>query len=165
MSIVSTSNLDFINNNWGRLKCSPIGPFLQMIKVAPGDPTKTSQDCKSSEFQTQFGSSMLGTNKITSKLGFNISIITDQLQSFRKIIATMQQQAFKDLAKVAKKLVDMYAKIGNLFFLLITHLKNILRIFKESVNLGAGITKLMIAFMNLLRNPINSMVRLLGRGG
>jgi len=163
MSIVSKSNKNFINDNWGKLKCSPIGPFIQMIGLAPGDPTKTSQDCKSSEFNAQFGSSMFSTNKLTSKLGFNINLITDQLQSFRKIISTIQQEAFKDLSQVAGRLVDIYAKIGKLFFILIKHLKNILRIFKESVNLGAGVTKLTIAFINLLRNPINRLMKLMGR--
>jgi hypothetical protein len=90
-------------------------------------------------------------------------MITNQLQSFRKIIANIQQEAFKDLSKIAKKLIDMYAKIGNLFFLMVKHLKNILRIFKESVNLGSGITKMTIALINLLRRPVNGMMKFMGR--
>ena len=60
-------NKDFINENWNELKCSPLGPFLQMIGIAPGDAKNTSDSCKSSEFSSQFNSSMSEHINITSK--------------------------------------------------------------------------------------------------
>ena len=41
-SAISQSNKDYINKNWDELKCSPIGPLLQMIGIAPGDVNDTS---------------------------------------------------------------------------------------------------------------------------
>ena len=39
-NVISTKNKEYINSNWGDLKCSPIGPFLQSAGLAPGDPKK-----------------------------------------------------------------------------------------------------------------------------
>ena len=50
---VSKSNKDYINDNWNHLKCTPIGPFLQLIKVAPGNMKDTSEECKSNSFSSQ----------------------------------------------------------------------------------------------------------------
>ena len=46
-SAVSTTNKNLIDSEWDKLKCSPIGPFLQMLGIAPGDVNETSNLCKS----------------------------------------------------------------------------------------------------------------------
>ena len=55
-NIVSKKNKEYINSNWGELKCSPVGPLLQSIGLAPGDPTSTANKCQSSSFSNQFNS-------------------------------------------------------------------------------------------------------------
>ena len=42
----------------------------------------------------------------------------------------------------------------------VKNLINIMNIFKASVNFGASITKLLLAFMNLVRVPINGFISL-----
>ena len=74
---------------------------------------------------------------------------------FRKIIATIQQQAFKDLSRVATLIFSLYVKIGNIFFVITQQLVNILNIFKSTVNTTAAIAKLLLAFINLIRLPFN----------
>ena len=70
--VVSTSNKNHIQDNWGKLKCSPIGPYLQMLGLAPGDANDTSNQCKSSEFSSQFNSSMTEHINISSQLTPNL---------------------------------------------------------------------------------------------
>jgi hypothetical protein len=41
---------------------------------------------------------------------------------------------------------------------MIKHLINIMNIFKAAVNFGASVSKLLIAFMNLLRVPVNGVI-------
>jgi hypothetical protein len=55
-SAISTSNKDYINGNWDKIKCSPIAPYLQMMGVAPGNASDTATECKSSDFSSQFNS-------------------------------------------------------------------------------------------------------------
>jgi len=45
--IISSTNKKNINENWNQLKCSPIGPFLQMTGLAPGDVMKHQEHVKS----------------------------------------------------------------------------------------------------------------------
>jgi len=155
---VSKSNKDYINENWDQLKCSPIGPFLQMIGIAPGDVKGTSNLCKSSEFSSQFNSSMSDQLNVTKKLSGGLSAVTDKLNGFRKVIASIQQKAFEDLSKIATLIFTLYVKIGNIFYVMVKHLINIMNIFKAAVNFGASISKLLIAFMNLLRVPVNGVI-------
>jgi hypothetical protein len=155
---VSKNNKNHVNNNWDKLKCSPIGPFLQMIGIAPGNPSSTSNKCKSAAFSSQFGSSMSGHTKSTNKLSGGLNSMQNMMQSFRKVIANIQQQALKNVSMIATQIFNIYVKIGNLFYVIIKNLINIMAIFKSTVNLGASITKLLIAFMNLLRVPINGVI-------
>ena len=155
---ISKSNKDYINNNWDMLKCSPIGPFLQMLGIAPGDAGSTSSACKSSEFSSQFNSSMTEHIGVTIELTSSIGSITSTIQNFRKVIATMQQQAFNDLSSVATQIFAIYVKIGNLFYIITKNLINIMNIFQATVNLGSSIATLLMAFMELLRVPVNSVI-------
>lgn len=157
-SAISSSNKDYVNSNWDKLKCSPIGPFLQMIGVAPGDVNSTSNICKSSEFSSQFNSSMSDQLNVTKGLSKGMGAINGTMDKFRKVIANIQQKAFEDLSKIAKMIFNIYVKIGNIFFLIIKHLSNILKIFKETVNFGSSIAVMLIAFINLLRAPVNGMI-------
>ena len=154
-SAISKSNKDYINDNWDQLKCSPIGPFLQMLGIAPGNANETSNLCKSSAFSSQFNSSMTDNLNITKKLSGGLNIVHGTLDKFRKIIATIQQQAFKDLSRVATLIFSLYVKIGNIFFVITQQLVNILNIFKSTVNTTAAIAKLLVAFINLIRLPFN----------
>ncbi len=163
VSFVSQSNQDYIDENWGSLKCSPIGPFLQSMGIAPGDPNETSQACKSSEFNSQFSSNMAGTNQATSGLTSGLNAVTGQITNIKKVLAGIQQQAFKDLSSVANKIFDLYVKLGSILFIMIKHIVNILKIFKSSVKLGSAVTKLLLSFINLLRVPLNAVFSLFGR--
>lgn len=159
--IVSKSNKDFINNNWDELKCSPLGPFLQMIGVAPGDAISTSTQCKSSEFSSQFNSSMIEHINMTNKLTSNMNMLSSTINSFRKVIASMEQRAFQDLSNIATQIFNLYVKIGNLMYVIIKNLINIMNIFKATVNFGAAISKLLIAFIDLVRVPVNGILDLI----
>ena len=155
---VSKHNTDYINSNWDKIKCSPIGPFIQMLGIAPGNASDTSNLCKSSAFSSQFSSSMTEHINMTSKLTSGLDAVSSTMDKFRKVIATIEQSAFNDLSKVATLIFSLYVKIGNLMFALVKNLTNIMGIFKESVNVGASISKLLIAFINLLRDPVNGVI-------
>jgi hypothetical protein len=158
---VSKSNKDYVNNNWDELKCSPLGPFLQMIGIAPGDASSTSTQCKSSEFSSQFNSSMTEHINMTNKLTSNMNMISTTINSFRKVIASMEQRAFQDLSNIATQIFNIYVKIGNLMYVIIKNLINIMNIFKQTVNFGSAIAKLLIAFIDLVRVPVNGILDLI----
>ena len=158
---ISKSNKDFINDNWDKLKCSPIGPFLQMIGVAPGDPNSTSSQCKSSEFSSQFNSSMTEHINITSKLSNNLNVVQNTMNKFRTVIASMEQRAFEDISMVATQIFNIYVKIGNMMYVIIKNLMNIMNIFKATINLGSAITVLLISFIDLVRVPVNGIIDLI----
>jgi hypothetical protein len=162
-AIISKKNRDFIDDNWDQLKCSPLAPFLQMVGVAPGNADETSAACKSSEFNSMFNSSMGEHANNMSLLNNSFGAISGQLNSFRSVIANLQQEAFKDLSNVASKLFEIYVKIGNIFMVIAKHMKNLLNILKSSVDTGANLMKLVIALINLIRVPINFVLRLTGK--
>jgi hypothetical protein len=155
---VSKGNKSHINNNWDKLKCSPIGPFLQMTGLAPGNATGTSNKCKAFAFSSQFNSSMFEHINIANKLKNGMGMINGTINKFRSIIASIEQRAFDDLSKIAMQIFTIYIKIGNIFYVLVKHLTKIMNIFKATVNFGASIAKLLIAFMDLLRSPINGVI-------
>jgi hypothetical protein len=159
-SAISKNNKDYINDNWEQLKCSPLGPFLQMIGIAPGSASETSSLCKSAEFSSQFNSGMLEHINATNKLSGGLNVINSTMNKFRKVIASIEQRAFEDISNIATQLFKIYVKIGNIFYVILKHLINIMNIFKASVNLGGSISKLLIAFINLLRVPVNSVISL-----
>ena len=158
---VSKNNKEHVNKNWSKLKCSPIGPFLQMLNIAPGNANDTSTKCKSTAFNSQFNSSMSDHANVSKKLTGSLGGIQNTLQKFRKIIASIEQKAFDDLSRIATQIFTIYVKIGNIFYVIIKNLINIMGIFKATVNLGASITKLMFAFINLIRVPINGILDLM----
>ncbi len=161
-AMISSKNKDYIDENWDKLKCSPLAPFLQMVGVAPGDPDETSASCKSAEFNSMFNSSMSGHANNMNLLNQSFGAISGQLNTFRGVIANLQQEAFKDLSNVASKLFEIYVKIGNIFMVIAKHMKNLLNILKSSVDTGANLMKLVIALINLIRVPINFILRLTG---
>jgi phage-related minor tail protein len=156
--VISKSNTDYINNNWEEIKCSPLGPFLQMIGVAPGNSSETSSLCKSAEFSSQFNSSMSEHINMTNKLSGGLDVVSSTMNKFRAVIASMEQRAFEDISNIATQIFTIYVKIGNIFYVIVKHLINIMNIFKATVNLGASVSKLLIAFINLLRVPVNGLI-------
>jgi hypothetical protein len=160
-SAVSKSNKDYINNNWDEIKCSPLGPFLQMIGIAPGNASDTSSLCKSAEFSSQFNSSMTEHINMTNSLSGGLNVINSTINKFRTVIASMEQRAFEDISTIATQIFTIYVKIGNIFYIMVKNLINIMSIFKASVNVGASIAKLLIAFIDLLRVPVNSLIGLI----
>jgi hypothetical protein len=91
---VSKNNKDHVNKNWSKLKCSPIGPFLQMLGIAPGNANDTSTKCKSSAFNSQFSSSMTDHANVSKKLTGSLGGIQNMLQKFRNIIASLEYFKF-----------------------------------------------------------------------
>jgi hypothetical protein len=152
----STQNL--VDKEWDKLKCSPIGPLLQMLGIAPGNVNDTSNLCKSSAFSSQFNSSMTEHVNMTSKLTSGMGVINNTLDKFRNIIASMEQRAFEDLSNIATQIFTIYVKIGNIFYVMIKNLINIMNIFKKTIDFGASITKLLIAFINLTGSIINGII-------
>jgi hypothetical protein len=103
-SAVSTSNKNYINENWDQLKCSPLGPFLQMIGIAPGNASHTSSLCKSAEFSSQFNSGMTEHINTTNKLSGGLNVISSTINKFRSVIASMEQRAFEDISNIATQI-------------------------------------------------------------
>lgn len=157
-SAVSKNNKDYINNNWDDIKCSPMAPFLQMIGIAPGNSNETVNTCKASEFSSQFNSSMTEHINMTGKLTSGLNSVSTTMDKFRMVIASMEQRAFDDLSQIATQIFAIYVKIGNLFYILIKNLMNIMNIFKSTVGVAASISNLLIAFIDLLRVPVNSTI-------
>ena len=152
----STQNL--VDKEWDKLKCSPIGPFLQMLGIAPGDVNDTSNLCKSSAFSSQFNSSMTEHINMTGKLTSGMGVLSSTIDKFRNVIASMEQRAFQDLSNIATQIFTIYVKIGNIFYVMVKNLINIMNIFSKTVDFGASIAKLLISFINLLRVPVNGMI-------
>jgi hypothetical protein len=160
-SFITKANKDFINENWDELKCSPIGPFLQMLGAAPGNVNETSNLCKSSEFSSQFNSNITEHLNVTNQLTDSLNVMSSTVNKFRSVMASMEQRAFQDVSEIATQIFAIYVKIGNIFYVIVKNLINIMNIFKASVNVGASISKLLIQFIDLLRVPVNSMVGLI----
>ena len=159
-SAISKQNQDYVNKNWNSLKCTPIGPFLQMLKIAPGDPNSTSQSCQSNAFSSQFNSSMSDQFKATSKLSDGLNGMSNMLNKFRSVLANIQQSIFKAISKIATLIFSLYVKIGNILFVFSQQIVNILNIFKQVVTVMAAISKILVGFINLIRIPFNMMYSL-----
>jgi hypothetical protein len=157
--IISKNNKNYVNSNWGDLKCSPIGPLLQAIGIAPGDSTSTANSCQSNAFSSQFNSSMSDQLNATSKLNEGMSSINGTMNKFRTVIANIQQKVFEDLSKIATMIFSIYVKIGNIIMVINKNLVNILSVFKHLINTGAAALILLMTFMNLIRVPINGLIK------
>jgi hypothetical protein len=114
--------------------------------------------CKSSGFSSQFNSNMSEHINMTKKMSGNMNVMNSTMNKFRTVIASMEQRAFKDLASVATQIFTIYVKIGNIFYVIIKNLMNIMKIFKSSVDVAANITKLFVEFVNLIRVPVNGLI-------
>lgn len=154
---ISKNNKDHVNNNWDKLKCTPIGPVLQSLGIAPGNPSDTSATCKSSEFSSQFNSSMSEHVNNTNKLSQSMGGLNSEIASIRKVFANIQQQSLNDLSAVANQIFAIYVKIGGLFMIILKQFTNILKIFKQVVNVGSNSVKLVISLIDLIRIPINGI--------
>ena len=159
-NIITKNNKDYINKNWSQLKCSPIGPFLQSAGLAPGDPKETSNECQSNSFSSQFNSSMTDQFKATDKLNEGMGMLGGTIDKIRGMLANIQQQTFKDLAKVADIIFGIYMKIGNVIMVINKNLINIMFTFVDLVNVGNAVAILLVSMLNLLRPPINGLIRL-----
>jgi len=159
-NIISGKNKEYINKNWSQLKCSPIGPFLQSSGLAPGDPKETSNQCQSSSFSNQFNSSMTDQFKATNKLNQGMGMLGGSINKIRGMLATIQQQTFKDLAKVADIIFGIYMKIGNIIMVINKNLINIMKTFVDLINVGNSVAILLVSMLNLLRPPINGLIGL-----
>lgn len=160
MGVINSKNQKIINENWGTLKCSPIGPILQSLGVAPGNMNDTSAQCKSSEFSAMFDSKIKGQMNITNILGNNVKSMSNQMQSMRAVIKNIQQQSFKNLQNVATKLFIIYVKIGNLAMSFLRVFKDVLKVYKYLIHNLIGILRILIAFMNLIRRGLNKLFKL-----
>ena len=158
-NVISNKNKEYINSNWGDLKCSPIGPFLQSAGLAPGDPNETASKCQSDSFSGQFNSSMTDQFKATNKLNSGLGQVTGTIDRIRGMMATIQQQIFKDLSRVADMIFSIYIKIGNIIMVINKNLVNIMFVFKHLVNTGNAVVILLIAFLNLIRVPVNGLIK------
>ncbi len=158
-NIISKKNKEYINSNWNDLKCSPIGPLLQSIGAAPGDPSSTANKCQSNSFSNQFNSSMTDQFKATDKLNSAFGQVTGSLNKFRAIIATIRQQIYKNMARIADMIFSIYVKIGNIIMVINKNLVNIMMVFKHVINTGIAAAILLVAFMNLVRIPVNGLIK------
>lgn len=157
--LVFPSTQSLVDKEWDKLKCSPIGPFLQMLGIAPGDVNETSNLCKSSAFSSQFNSSMTEHVNMTGKLTSGMGVLSSTIDKFRNVIASMEQRAFQDLSNIATQIFTIYVKIGNIFYVMVKNLINIMNIFSKTVDFGASIAKLLLAFMNSIRGLLNLFLR------
>lgn len=153
--VVYKKNRTHISGNWGKLQCSPIGPLLQMLGLAPGNASDTSNKCKSSGFSSQFNSGMTGHINKSDKMSANMSIQDKILNKIRGVITRIEQAAFKELSKVATIIFKLYTKIGNIFFIMIKHIINITKIFKAVVHYAGAIAKLLFEYINIFVDIIN----------
>lgn len=158
-NIVSKNNKDYINSNWNDLKCSPVGPLLQATGIAPGNASETANQCQSNSFSSQFNSSMTDQFKATDKLNSGLGKINGTMNKFRGMMATIQQQIFKDLSRVADMIFGIYVKIGNIIMVINKNLVNILMVFKNVINTADALAILLIAFLNLIRVPVNGLIK------
>ena len=95
----------------------------------------------------------------TNKLNEGMSSINGTMNKFRTIIANIQQKIFEDLSKIATMIFSIYVKIGNIIMIINKNLVNILSVFRHLVNTGSAAVILLMTFMNLLRRPINGLIR------
>ena len=160
LSVISNKNKEYISKNWGDLKCSPIGPFLQSSGLAPGDPKQTANQCQSSSFSSQFNSSMSDQYNATNQLNKGLGAMNGTINNIRNMLAMIQQQIFKNLSKVADMLFGIYIKIGNIVMVINRLMVKIMMVFKNLVNVGMALAILLISLLNLIRQPINAMIRL-----
>ena len=89
---------------------------------------------------------------VTKKMSENLGSITSTMNKFRSVIASMEQRAFEDLAAVASQIFAIYVKLGNIFYVLIKNLMNIMTIFKNSVNVASNIVNFFLKLFTKASN-------------
>jgi phage-related minor tail protein len=87
--------------------------------------------------------------------------LNKELNSVKTVINSIKKQMYENLQKVATKIFILYAMIGNIFMILMKHIKNILNILKYSLNMGIGLFSIIGSLINIIRKPINFILRLL----
>ena len=157
--IISSTNKKNINENWNQLKCSPIGPFLQMTGLAPGDVNETSKACQTQSFSSQFNTSMTDQVNATNQLNSGMNSINGTMNKMKGVLANVQQKIFEDLSKIATIIFSIYVKIGNIIMVINKNLRNILGVFKNLINTAVSVMVLLMSFINLIRIPVNSLIR------
>ena len=159
MGIISSSLKKKIDSNWDKLKCTEVGHLLQMAGIASGDASTTSANCKSSSFNSSFSKNI---SQYTSKMNVFSSILeglNKEVNSVKSTISSIRKSLFESLQKVATKIFILYATIANIFVIMMNHLKNILYIFKYSLNTSIGLFSIIGSLINIIRKPINWVLR------
>jgi hypothetical protein len=159
MGIISSSLKKKIDSNWDKLKCTEVGHLLQMAGIASGDSSTTSANCKSSSFNSSFSTNI---SQYTSKMNVFSSILeglNKEVNSVKSTISSIRKSLFESLQKVATKIFILYATIANIFVIMMNHLKNILYIFKYSLNTSIGLFSIIGSLINIIRKPINWVLR------
>lgn len=159
MGIISSSLKKKIDSNWDKLKCTEVGHLLQMAGIASGDASTTSANCKSSSFNSSFSKNI---SQYTSKMNVFTSILeglNKEVNSVKSTISSIRKSLFESLQKVATKIFILYATIANIFVIMMNHLKNILYIFKYSLNTSIGLFSIIGSLINIIRKPINWVLR------
>jgi phage-related minor tail protein len=159
MGIISSSLKKKIDSNWDKLKCTEVGHLLQMAGIASGNSSTTSANCKSSSFNSSFSKNI---SQYTGKMNAFSSILeglNKEVNSVKSTISSIRKSLFESLQKVATKIFVLYATIANIFVIMMNHLKNILYIFKYSLNTSIGLFSIIGSLINIIRKPINWVLR------
>lgn len=152
--------VDKINKNWEQLECSYLGGPLQSMGIAPGDPQKTAEKCRNSQFSSMFSKSMGDNNKNMNLMNSTMGVISQDLNKFKDVIGSIKKQIGRDVATIAEKFFDIYKRLAKIVIVFMRHLNNIVRIFRDSYNLLFGFYWSLGALINLLSSPINALAAL-----
>ena len=148
-----------IEDNWDKLKCSEVGSIFQMLGLVPGNAQKTQNMCKSSSFNNMFNTYMQKYNSNFNIISTILESLNNQILSMKKVINTLRQEVFNNLSKLSTKIFMLYASVANIFFIILKHIKNILNMFKYSINTGMGMFQIIGSLINIIRGPINKLIR------
>lgn len=158
MSAMITAPLrEKINKNWDQLECSYLGGPLQSMGIAPGDPQKTAEKCRSAQFSTMFSKSSGQMNQNMNIMNSTMGVITKDLNKFKDVIGSIKKQIGRDVAAIVEKFFDIYKRIAKIVITFMKHLNNIIRIFRDSYNLLFGFYWALGALINLLSAPVNTL--------
>jgi len=125
-----------IKKCWPSIKCTPIGQILHPIFGPSGiSSSQNSQTCNSGMFTAMFNSSISNTNTNVSLLTNITSSISNDINSVRTKIQSMEQNAYNDLTDIATKIFKAYGRIAQLLVTIYGIIAKISKIFKDVLNL------------------------------
>ena len=161
MGIISSSLKKKIDDNWDKLKCTEVGHLLQMAGIASGDASTTSANCKSAAFNTSFSANIAQYTTKMNVLSTILEGLNKEVNSVKSTVSTIRKSLYESLQKVATKIFILYATIANIFVIMMNHLKNIIYIFKYSLDTSIGLFTIIGSLINIIRKPINWVLRLI----